>query len=70
MFLFETDDLRQVYTNNISKKSEGERTIPEFDPAFDDDGPNEITISFWELGGHPDLIPVLHPFITGDVNNT
>ena len=62
--------LRQIYNNNNnSKKSEGEKTIPEFDQTFEDDGPTEITISFWELGGHPDLIPVLHPFITGDVSS-
>lgn len=35
--------------------------------SLDGEVPNEITISFWELGGHPDLIPVLHPFISGEV---
>ena len=59
-------DLRKR-NGQFSKKPEPEKKFPEFDPVFDDDGPSEITVSFWELGGHPDLIPVLHPFITGEV---
>ena len=51
--------------NQISKKPEPEKRVPDF---VDADGAQDITVSFWELGGHPDLIPVLHPFITGEVN--
>jgi hypothetical protein len=53
-------------TDFYRKQPETEKKVPDLD--LDDNGPSEITISFWELGGHPDLIPVLHPFITGEVS--
>ena len=53
--------------SKVLKKSDGEKKLDDV-TSIEDEGPSEITISFWELGGHPDLIPVLHPFITGEVN--
>ena len=36
--------------------------------ADEDEVVPEITVSLWQVGGHPDLIPILHHFVTGEVN--